>query len=256
MKFHNGYFTSLFHRPEYPDARIWDSIVAHSEVKDGTTKPESQTCDAYSERIPRFARRGSLFPVPSLYSFHTTRAISPEGLLLQEGLNAMPRIELTQIHSANGMYVTGHSPKKIADTDAVYTDQPHLMLSIRTADCLPILLYHPKGIIGAIHAGRKGTLSGITQATLKRIQDQFKIDKDFMFWFGPAICKGCYQIDREKKVYFDLIDENENQIKEILENRYTIHFSQLCTSCRNDLFYSYRKEGEKAGRQYTLIALR
>ena len=68
------------------------------------------------------------------------------------GIDIKKIVQLVQIHNNNVEYIT--RPAIIPDTDAVITDQYGLILSVKTADCLPVLLYDPdKPATGIIHAG-------------------------------------------------------------------------------------------------------
>ena len=78
----------------------------------------------------------------------------------------------------------------------------------------------------------------------------------FYIWFGPKICFSCYQINKEKDLYYDLYLNNFKQLKESLdEKRYSLISSPFCTKCQNNLWFSYRLEGTQAGRIYSVIGL-
>ncbi len=171
-------------------------------------------------------------------------------LTKRNGTVPEPVVHMEQTHGADCAEVAQFI-EKIPTVDAMYTTQHNLTLAVRTADCLPILFYHPLPLIGVIHAGRKGTQNNITSKTFQKIQAQYGIEDNFSIWLGPAICFNCYQIDREKDIHFDLIKENLPQ----LPANSDMHFSNLCTSCRTDLFFSYRKEGPHTGRIYSLICI-
>lgn len=194
------------------------------------------------------------FPVPCGFS---TRHGSLDTLISALHLTDFPLVRMHQIHSAGVTWV--HTPPSLKDTtlpdtDAVLTTLPNLTLSVKTADCLPILLHHPEGVIGAVHAGRKGTQAGITQAVLVEALSCVQSPNGFSFWFGPAICKNCYQIDPITDLHFDLVEENKRQIATALPKKsYTVFYSNRCTACENATFFSYRKEKEKAGRLFGTI---
>jgi polyphenol oxidase len=200
-----------------------------------------------------------IIPEKKILSAHSTRLSSLDILIKHIGVDSCSIIQMNQIHSNNCVFIDDKFETSknmfIDNTDAIFTMKQNTVLIVKSADCLPILISHPNGLIGAVHAGRKGTINKIIKKTLSRIKTELGLYKDFSFWFGPAICSNCYQIDKDKNLYFDLKTENLKQIKSELGLNFTINYSPFCTSCNNDLFFSYRKEKEKAGRFFHAIAL-
>ena len=73
-------------------------------------------------------------------------------------------------------------------------------------------------------------------------------------WFGPAICKDCYQIDRATNLHYDLFQENIKQLEELFPiNNIKFHKSDRCTLYHNDQLHSYRKTGKGVKMNYSLI---
>ncbi|MDH5533798.1 MAG: polyphenol oxidase family protein [Candidatus Pacebacteria bacterium] len=145
----------------------------------------------------------------------------------------------------------------IEDLDGVFTDQKGVVLVVKAADCFPILFYHPSGIVGVVHAGRKGTENKIIEKVTKYFKEEKKLDKGWIVWLGPRICKDCYQIDRDTDEHYDLRAKNVEQIQEVLngEHNYALD-CEMCTAHQNDWFYSYRKEGSGVKMNYGLVALK
>lgn len=82
--------------------------------------------------------------------------------------------------------------------DALVTDQPGLAIGILTADCLPVLLAdNQAGVIGAAHAGWKGALAGILEATLQAMQDLGAQLERIAVATGPAISIDSYEVGPE-----------------------------------------------------------
>ena len=81
--------------------------------------------------------------------------------------------------------------------DAVLTTKRGLALGIKTADCVPILLVDPiRRIIGAVHAGWRGTSLNIAAKTLHSMKERFHSQpSDILAAVGPAIGSCCYQVD-------------------------------------------------------------
>lgn len=202
----------------------------------------------------------NLIDSPAVTSYVTTRDIGLEQL--QEVIQGHV-VELGQTHSANVCllpeistnYFLKNTPFK--SYDAVITDQPGVFLTIRTADCLPILIFHDSGVVAAVHAGRKGTDLFVLKNTLSKMKSSFSCSNGrFYIWFGPKICFSCYQINKEIDLYYNLYHHNFNQLKASLDERsYRLISSPFCTKCHNHMWYSYRLEGAEAGRIYSLIGL-
>jgi YfiH family protein len=175
-------------------------------------------------------------------------------------------VRLNQQHTSNVLSLTKQNVRSqlndaqidLADpADAVLSDRSDVVLSVRTADCLPILLYHPSGIIGAIHAGRKGTDLGILKQTLQSLKAEWGVEKGVQLWFGPAICTDCYQVARDSDVRYDLRAKNKQQAESVYPtNSIQIIDSEHCTFHDNQHWYSYRREGAGVPMNYSYICLR
>lgn len=188
----------------------------------------------------------------------STKKESLQQLLIRLGIQSIPFIKMNQTHSAHVNRVGASEAHEvlISDTDGIWTTEKNLVLGVKTADCLPITVYHSSGVVGGIHAGRKSTEKQIIKAFFTDLKAQLGIRSGFHIHFGPAICKACYQIDPVADLHYDLKAENEAQLQETLgPGAYTLEKSPLCTSCDNHLLDSYRKEGADAGRFWTVIKL-
>tara|TARA_B100001113_G_C20997968_1_gene573659 strand:+ start:321 stop:905 length:585 start_codon:yes stop_codon:yes gene_type:complete len=149
-------------------------------------------------------------------------------------------------------------PQFIDNCDALITQDPNHLLLVKTADCLPILIYKPPSTIAAIHAGRKGTETNITKATIQKIQtlSPSKTEK-WSIWFGPHICQKCYEINLKTHEKYDLKQKNIEQItKELPTKKISIDSSPNCTVCNNNNYFSYRHNPYYAGRFFSGIYLK
>lgn len=80
--------------------------------------------------------------------------------------------------------------------DALVTDQPGILLGILTADCVPVLLAdHGAGVVGAAHAGWKGAISGITDATIEAMEAKGAKTANIAAAIGPCIGAASYEVD-------------------------------------------------------------
>lgn len=102
-----------------------------------------------------------------------------------------------QIHSSEAIHAKGPlqpSPK----ADALVTSEPGLALSILTADCQPVLFSDPEtGVIGAAHAGWKGALFGVLEATLDQMEQLGADRRNVTAVIGPCISQGAYEVSED-----------------------------------------------------------
>jgi hypothetical protein len=164
--------------------------------------------------------------------------------------------------------------------DAVLTTKRGLALGIKTADCVPILLFDGvKGIVGAVHAGWRGTVLNIAVKTVQTMIEAFQCNpSDILTAIGPAIGSCCYQVDeqvytafsKEASSYASAFRACNEQGKWMLDLAWVnrMHLLQsgipennisstgLCTSCRTDIFFSHRAEKGTTGRQLNLIVIK
>ena len=129
-------------------------------------------------------------------------------------------ILMNQTHSAKVIEVTKNNYKKKINSDAMITKVKGLAIAVVTADCVPIIIYDLKNeIIGCIHAGWKGTFSGIIKNTVNKIK---KINNNNMIFasIGPCIGRRSYEVDvnfyqkflkktKQNKKYFS--DKSKNK---------------------------------------------
>jgi len=162
--------------------------------------------------------------------------------------------------------------------DALITAEPGLLLSVFSADCVPLLMWDSKKrVVAAVHGGWRGTLSAIGVKTLDKMRTHFQSDiEDIYAYIGPAIGPCCYETGREvyaaykKKFSFykevaairngacflDLKETHRRSLMEmgIEENR--IGISEECTFCGSRELPSYRKSGASAGRFSAFIFIK
>lgn len=163
---------------------------------------------------------------------------------------------MQQVHGHQVALVTEATDERLPGIDGVLTRQAGLSLAVRHADCLPIVLYHTSGIIGAVHAGRRGTQQQILIEALKLAQTQTQTAGQWEIWFGPAICKECYEVNSTTGEHFDLSTENQLQLNTYLgENTYALTIDRACTCHQPAEYYSYRREGQGVRMNWTVVTL-
>jgi polyphenol oxidase len=119
------------------------------------------------------------------------------------GAKDFPLITLKQFHS-DVIHVFDAGPGEPCKGDASITNRPNLLLTIQTADCVPILLVDPKRrAIAAIHAGWRGTLARIAAKTIGKMQMHFATNpRDILAAIGPSIGPCCYEVGTEVATQF------------------------------------------------------
>jgi polyphenol oxidase len=150
--------------------------------------------------------------------------------------------------------------------DALITDQPGLAVTVRTADCVPVLIHDPvHRAIAAIHAGWRGAVAGIVPKTIAALTRRFGSHASSLrMAVGPSAGSCCYEVDEPvltklRDVFPDwrLVVNGQRGPKGLLDLREfvrrqalmtglmgaAIAVANVCTICHPSLFFSYRREG-------------
>ena len=147
--------------------------------------------------------------------------------------------------------------------DALWTDQRNTALAIKVADCLPVTLIDPAGVIANIHSGWRGAVQNITAATL----DAAALDRSTTVAFlGPSIRVCCFEVGEEVAEKFDpaYVDRTLGAKPHVDIARFTAGVLQsggvtrivdtgLCTRCEGSVFHSYRRD-KRSGRNLAIVA--
>ena len=106
-------------------------------------------------------------------------------------------VTVHQVHSADAVIVTDpFADDARPHVDALVTDRPNLLLGILTADCVPVLLADTMaGVVGAAHAGWKGALHGVTDATIAAMEKLGARRDRIAVAVGPCIARASYEVD-------------------------------------------------------------
>jgi YfiH family protein len=165
---------------------------------------------------------------------------------------------LKQIHS-NVVLDAAAGVGCAGEGDALIARVPGVTVSIRTADCLPILLADPaRQVVAAVHAGWRGTAAQIVRAAIEKMGSE---PASLHAAIGPGIGACCYEVGPEVAaqfgiegvVHLDLAAENRRQLIAAGVPDRQIDIIALCTRCRADLFHSWRRDGPAAGRMVSYI---
>ena len=190
-------------------------------------------------------------------------------------------LSVKQVHGTDALVVDRaltSTDRFIGGWDALVTDQPGVMVAVRTADCVPVLMQDPKRrVVAAIHAGWRGAVAGIVPKTLMLLQSRFgSCPEDVRISIGPSAGVCCYEVDepvldkvrqacsgwkrvlRPKKngnAHLDLKALVKEQARSAGALPQFISSVNLCTICHEDSFFSYRREGKVNGTMASAIGM-
>lgn len=160
------------------------------------------------------------------------------------------------------------SGQRVFHSDAAISDRPGEHVFLTFADCVPIVFADlRRGVVGAAHAGWRGTALGIAPAVVRSMQVEFgSHPRDIVVGIGPSIGPCCYEVGTEVltvfrgngsfpvsrvaggRIWLDLWATNERQLREVGIAPTSIENPRICTSCHVSRFFSHRAEGGKTGR--------
>jgi YfiH family protein len=186
-------------------------------------------------------------------------------------------VKMRQVHGSQVAVVEG-GEAFVGEADAMVTNQPGLALVVLTADCVPMLLVAPDhGVVGAVHAGWKGTLAGVASAAVRTIHDRYNVPLHAIeVSLGPSIGVCCYEVGADVgRVFRSLgnvsaameggsgsrIRVDLRLVNAMLLERAGVPVEKIrmvgpCTRCAAADFFSHRGAAGPTGRQASLIAIR
>lgn len=161
------------------------------------------------------------------------------------------------------------------EADAIVTSLRGKPVGVLTADCIPAIVYDASvPVVGVVHAGRKGSAANILFKTVGVLINRYGgKPENIVIGMGPGIGGCCYEVDEPCVLPFKK-NGLPRFVKKVSRNKYLLDLFQAnredalaagvlpenilrsgqCTSCENDRFFSYRKEGN-AGRMMTVSML-
>lgn len=158
--------------------------------------------------------------------------------------------------------------------DGMVTTERNLLLSIRTADCVPILLCDTeKRVCAAVHSGWRGTVGGIAENAVELMVKQGASREKIIAAIGPCINNCCYEVGQElydsfasagfdcgilfekmgSKYMLDLNTANKLVLNRAGIADSSISIARICTKCNSDHFFSHRRDGVIRGTMSAMI---
>ncbi len=190
---------------------------------------------------------------------------------------------LNQVHGADILVIKPQgsyfSSRAELDYDATITNRPGLAICIKTADCVPVFIVDKvRKVIAAVHAGWRGTASGISAKVIRLMQKQYgSLPQHILAAIGPSIGKCCYEVDSvaaeafaalkgkedflfpkttKNKWIVDLPEANRRQLLDCGIPEQNIELSGYCTMCHQNIFFSHRGSGGLTGRQINFMMIK
>jgi polyphenol oxidase len=186
-----------------------------------------------------------------------------------------------QVHGCDVARVAAGSPVEAiaaVAADAVVTDAPGMAVGVYVADCVPILVADGRtGACAAVHAGWRGTVSGVLGATLRHMTGELgSRAADLRVAIGPAIGACCFEVGPEvvaaveaafpgareggailprlPRAHIDLAWLNRAAAEGAGVPRDAIEVAGVCTRCDAARFFSYRRDGGRTGQLAAFVA--
>ncbi|NXF20148.1 LACC1 protein, partial [Rhodinocichla rosea] len=238
-------------------------------------------------------RTGGISYIPTLSScnlFSSSKRKDPQ-VVVKENLRRLANaagfnpeaFHRVKVDHANAVCIMGKTEPD--DYDGIVTDQKGVTLAAPGADCIPVLFADPvRRACGAAHSGWKGTLLGVSMATVNAMVSEYGCNmKDILVVLGPSVGPCCYRLPHESAKEFHRIDPKcvrlfdsanpyidirratrillerggilpENiQDDSITDQNQNITF---CTACHPDKFYSHFRDGTNFGTQIGFISIK
>jgi len=177
-------------------------------------------------------------------------------------------IYLKQIHSAI-IQTVNTSYKTILEGDGLITTQQNVCIVIKTADCVPVFIFHPKTKTACLlHVGWRSAYARIIPEALNLLNLQAN---ELEVFIGPCLRQECFTVQEdflENIIFRPFIFKQDNTLKfniikfifqELISKKIplsNIYDSGICSSCSNDKFFSHRKETGSKLRTLSFIYLK
>ncbi|NXS95353.1 LACC1 protein, partial [Jacana jacana] len=238
-------------------------------------------------------RTGGISYIPTLSScnlFSSSKRRDPQ-LVVKENLRRLANaagfnpeaFHRVKTDHANAVCVMGKTEPD--SYDGIVTNQKGVTIAAPGADCIPMLFADPvRRACGAAHSGWKGTLLGISMATVNAMVSEYGCNvKDILVVLGPSVGPCCYKLPHESAKEFHKIDpkcvrqfdsdcpyidirratrillESGGILPENIQDDSVTDQNQnitLCTACHPDKFYSHFRDGTNFGTQICFISIK
>jgi hypothetical protein len=186
-------------------------------------------------------------------------------------------VRAKQVHGREVLFVTRASDALLGPADALVCGTPGVAVGVVTADCLPVLLATPSGVVAAAHAGWRGLAAGVLEAAVEALARVARDADRARAVIGPHIGASCYEVDEPvvRALAPRFADALDGALCATRPGHFAIELARLaafdlvraglapervaaltgaCTACDRERFHSYRRDGPGAGRLFHYIA--
>jgi len=195
-------------------------------------------------------------------------------LIRDTGLPGIPH-RAVQTHGTN-VLVCRNAGKMHRNQADILIGIDGAAVAVRVADCVPVLLAEPgAGVVAAVHAGWRGTTGQAVTRAVAAIQQHGAKPEKILAFIGPCIKPCCFEIDSStakhlsqccndghrfihysgNKAHANLAAINAQQLRDAGITPAHIEQVSACTCCNEKRFYSWRRDGKRAGRHLAIVAL-
>ncbi|NXX79943.1 LACC1 protein, partial [Urocolius indicus] len=290
-------------RSEEQTLATWDVTLIRSEIQmylESLPSLKGQLTILRSSLIPDdiflhgfTTRTGGISYLPTLSScnlFSSSKRRDPQ-IVVNENLRRLANaagfnpetFHRVKTDHANAVCIMGKTEPD--SYDGIVTNQKGVTIAAPGADCIPVLFADPvRKVCGAAHSGWKGTLLGVSMATVSAMVSEYGCEvKDILVVLGPSVGPCCYKLPHESAKEFHRIDpkcvrlfdsacpyvdirratrillEKGGILPENIQDDSVTDQNQnitFCTACHPDKFYSHFRDGANFGTQIGFISIR
>lgn len=215
--------------------------------------------------------------VPGLLQGVTVKDGGGTGVRYEELESFAPALgfeKLARLHQVHGSRVLDQDDPAFGtgvypDGDGVLGSRPGVLGVVSAADCVPLfLLGREAGVWAAVHIGWRGVAAGVLAEAVRLMAARYAVlSEKLELYLGPSICGKCYRVGEDVAatlaaagdgsgitrvggdLYADIRAILAHQARELGVRDGAVALSRYCTSCHNELFCSFRSEGERGLRR-------
>jgi len=217
--------------------------------------------DAWGIRAFTTTRAAGTF---SLSSTEPVNEVMGRWAALEADLRDVARrvVSIRQVHGDRVLVHTGgwDGWLRSGEADGHLAIEKGTALTVGIADCVPVFIAHPSGVVGLIHSGWRGTGARIAAKAIEMCERYGVAAAELAVHLGPAICGRCYEVSaevREQLTGQPTTRPGNVDLRSLIVEQATaagvkrITVDSACTRCDNDRFFSHR--AGDAGRQIAVI---
>ena len=196
-------------------------------------------------------------------------------LLAAAGLAGRRLVRVTQVHGIETLLAERIADGPRREADALMASDRGFAVTIRMADCVPVLLACPRtGRVAAVHAGWRGLVGGMIESAIATLEAAGSRREDLEAAIGPCIGVEAYEVgpevaatcraaglgaavcERTPRAHLDCFSAASIAIERAGIDSSRIDGAPLCTFAHPDEFFSYRRDGARSGRLAAVIGPR